>query len=309
MSNGVGPPHRVAAALLAASLLVGACAGGSPSRPTAARLDASITVASFNFGESALLGELYARALEGAGYPVERQLRLGAREVVQPALLQGRVDLVPEYLGSALAFLVPDAPRVGDPLAARKALQDVYRGHDITVLDPAPGENRNGFVVRRETADELGLRSLSDLVPVAAQLTFGGPPECPERPLCLAGLEQVYGLEFEAVEVLDSGGPLTLAALSADRVDVALLFSTNGALAGDDLRLLEDDRGLQPAENVVPVLRSAIVARHGAGVVEVIDRVTERLDEPTLVGLNRRLDRGERLHDVAAGWLASQGIA
>ncbi len=294
--------------MLAASLLVGACADRSPSRPTAAQLDASITVASFNFGESALLGELYAQALADAGFPVDRQLRLGAREIVQPALLQGRVDLVPEYLGSALAFLAPDEPRLRDPLAARTVLEDVYRGHDVTVLSPAPGQNRNGFVVRRETADELGLRSLSDLVPVAPDLTFGGPPECPERPLCLAGLEQVYGLEFAAVEALDSGGPLTLAALSAGRVDVALLFTTNGALAGGDLRLLDDDRGLQPAENVVPVLRSAIVARHGPEVAEAIDRVTERLDESTLVGLNRRLDRGERLGAVAAGWLASQGV-
>ena len=308
MSNGDGARPWVAAALLAASLLVGACADGSPPRPTPAQLDASITVASFNFAESALLGEVYARALAEAGFPVDRQLRLGAREVVQPALLQGRVDLVPEYLGSALAFLAPDERRVRDPLAARRLLEDVYRGHDVTVLDPAPGQNRNGFAVRRETADELGLRSLSDLAPVAAELTFGGPAECPERPLCLAGLEQVYGLEFGAVEVLDSGGPLTLAALSAGRVDVALVFTTNGALAGGDLRLLEDDRGLQPAENVVPVLRSAIVARHGAEVVEVLDRVTERLDEPTLVSLNRRLDRGERLGAVAAGWLASQGV-
>ena len=308
MSNGVRHRTWVTAALLAASLLVAACVDGSPSRPTAAELDASITVASFNFAESALLGELYARALTGAGFPVDRQLRLGAREVVQPALLQGRVDLVPEYLGSALAFLAPEEERVRDPLAARQLLQDVYREDDVTVLDPAPGQNRNGFAVRRETADELGLRSLSDLAPVAAQLTFGGPAECPERPLCLAGLERVYGLEFEAVEVLDSGGPLTLAALGAGRVDVALLFTTNGALAGEELRLLEDDRGLQPAENVVPVLRSAIVDAHGAEVVEVIDRVTERLDEPTLVGLNRRLDRGERLGAVAAGWLASAGV-
>ena len=308
MSNGVRARPWVVASVLVAALLAGACADGSPARPTAAELDASITVASFNFGESALLGELYARALADAGFPVDRQLRLGAREVVQPALLQGRVDLVPEYLGSAIAFLAPDEPRVRDPLAARALLQDVYRDHGVTVLSPAPGQNQNGFVVRRETAEELGVRSLSDLVPVAPDLTFGGPPECPERPLCLAGLERVYGLDFGAVEALDSGGPLTLAALSAGRVDVALLFTTNGALAGDDLRLLADDLGLQPAENVVPVLRAAIVAEHGVEVLEVVDRVTERLDEPTLVGLNRRLDRGEQIGAVAAGWLASQGL-
>jgi osmoprotectant transport system substrate-binding protein len=126
--------------------------------------------------------------------------------------------------------------------------------------------------------------------------------------LCLAGLEEVYGLEFAAVEVLDSGGPLTLAALGSGRVDVALLFTTNGALAGGELVLLEDDRGLQPAENVVPVLRQAIASTHGQEVVEVVERVTARLDEQTLVDLNRRLDRGEDPATVASGWLASHGL-
>ena len=308
MWSGVARNSPLGAALLAAALVASACAGGEPGRPSAAELDASITVASFNFGESALIGELYATALTRAGFPVDRQLRLGAREVVQPALHQGLVDLVPEYLGSALAFAAPGEPPVRDPMEARELLAAAYETHHISVLQHAPGQNRNGFVVTRATAEEHGLRALSDLIPVAAQLTFGGPAECPQRPLCLAGLEEVYELEFAAVEALDSGGPLTLAALGSGRVDVALLFTTNGALAGEELVLLEDDRGLQPAENVVPVLRTAITSAHGKEVVEVVERVTARLDEPTLVDLNRRLDRGEDHAAVASGWLAAHGL-
>ena len=295
-------------AVLVGALVASSCAGRRPTRPSAAELDAAITVASFNFGESTLLGELYATALTRAGFPVERQLQLGAREVVQPALLQGMADLVPEYLGSALAFVAPEEDGVTDPVAAHRLLAQTYRPHGITVLDPAPGQNRNGFVVRRETADDLGLRTLSDLAPVADRLTFGGPAECPERPLCLAGLEDVYGIGFAGVEVLDSGGPLTLAALGSGQVDVALLFTTNGALAGEELVLLGDDRGLQPAENVVPVIRDPIIEEHGQGVVEVVAQVTALLDEPTLVGLNRRLDRGEDPAVVAAGWLTAHGV-
>ena len=308
MWSGVTRRSPLRLALLAAVLVASACGSGRPSRPGAAELDASITVASFNFGESALIGEMYATALVAAGFPVDRQLRLGAREVVQPALLQGRVDLVPEYLGSALAFAAPEEGPVGDPVAARRLLAAAYEPHRVSVLEPAPGQNRNGFVVDRGTAEEHGLRTLSDLAPVAPRLTFGGPAECPQRPLCLAGLEEVYGLEFAAVEVLDSGGPLTLAALGSGRVDVALLFTTNGALAGGELVLLEDDRGLQPAENVVPVLRQAIASTHGKEVVEVVERVTARLDEQTLVDLNRRLDRDEDPATVASGWLASHGL-
>jgi osmoprotectant transport system substrate-binding protein len=302
--------RRLATALLVPVLVVSvlpACARGE--RPvTAEELDGSITVASFNFAESALLGELYALALDDAGFPVDRQLRLGAREIVQPALQQGMVDLVPEYAGSALSFLSPEAPPVTDIRSARAVLGLAYERHGVEVLEPAAAENQNGFVVREETATSLGLRTLSDLARVAGSLAFGGPPECPARRLCLAGLRDVYGIEFRDVQRLDSGGPLTLAALYGGRVDVALIFTSSGALAGTDLVLLEDDRDLQPAENIVPMLRRAVVERHGEGVRRVVDAVTEQLDTAELVELNRRLDRGEAPADVAAGWLASNDL-
>lgn len=304
--------RRLATAVLVPVVLVlllglPACARGER-LITAAELDGSITVASFNFAESALLGEVYALALDDAGFPVDRQLRLGAREIVQPALQQGMVDLVPEYAGSALSFLAPEAPAVTDIRSARAVLELAYAPHGVEVLEPAAAENQNGFVVRRETAASLGLRTLSDLAPVAGELTFGGPPECPARQLCLGGLHDVYGIEFGQVQGLDSGGPLTLAALYGGRVDVALVFTSSGALAAGDLVLLEDDRDLQPAENIVPMLRRAVVERHGEEVRRVIDAVTERLHPDALVDLNRRLDRGEAPADVAAGWLASNSL-
>ena len=189
--------------LVPALLLPVACGRGGTVRATAAELDASVTVASFNFDESELLGELFAQALGSAGVPVDRELRLGARELVSPALRQGLVDVVPEYVGSGLAFLAPERPPVQEPDEARRQLQEVV-GADVVVLPPAEAQDQNGFVVRRETAERHGLRTISDLRPVAADLVFGGPPECRGRRLCLAGLEDVYQLRFEAFRPLDS---------------------------------------------------------------------------------------------------------
>ena len=174
---------------------------------------------------------------------------------------------------------------------------------------PTPFTSSNEVGVRRSVARRDRLRTISDLRPVAPQLVFGGPPECRGRRLCLRGLEEVYGLTFESFRPLDSSGPLTIAALLGDRVDVALLFTTDGALASDELVLLEDDKGLQPAENVVPVVRRAILDRHGPRVADALEAVNAALDTRALVELNRAVDRGDPVEAVAATWLAQEGLA
>lgn len=305
MVSGAAPRTLLVTAVLVGATLLGSCGDERAPASPAARLDAFVTVASFNFSESVLLGEIYAQALEEAGVPVERRLDLGARELVQPALQQGMVDFVPEYLGSALAFAAPGSAGEADPARARVLLQAALDGADLVVTEPAAAQNRNGFVVTRELAEVHGLRRLSDLRPLAGDLTFGGPPECPGRRLCLAGLEEVYGLRFGEVEALDTSGPLTRGALRSGRVDVGLVLTTAAVLAGDDLVLLEDDRALQPAEHVAPVVRRAVVDRHGAVVVEVVEAVSAHLDQVALIGLNRRLARGAEPAEVAAAWLAS----
>ncbi len=133
----------------------------------------------------------------------------------------------------------------------------------------------NAFVVTKETAQRYALHDVSDLGTVAPRLILGGPPECPTRPFCLMGLEQTYGLAFDEFVPLDAGGPLTHAALDKGVIDVAVLFSTDPAI--DDLVELADDRGLQPAENVTPLVRRSVVARWGAPLVEVVDSVSRRL--------------------------------
>jgi osmoprotectant transport system substrate-binding protein len=287
-----------------------ACTGGEPTGPEDARADGALTIASFDFPESAIIAELYGQALADAGYRVEVLHEVGPRELLAPALERGLVEFVPEYLGTALGFLTrrPDAA-TADVNETYRALASELQARGIVALEPAPAQDANGFAVTRETAERYDLETISDLGPVAGELVFGGPPECPERPLCLQGLQDVYGLSFESFFAVDASGPVTVAALQADQVDVALMFTTSGYLDGPELMLLRDDRELQPAENVVPVVRADVLRRLGPGVREVVESVSRRLTTEDLVELNRLVSlEGEEPGAVAGDWLAAHGI-
>jgi osmoprotectant transport system substrate-binding protein len=298
------------AMILAAVLLAASCARGGPPATTTALDDDAITVASFNFPESVLVGEIYAQALEGEGFAVKRQLGLGARELVEPSLERGLVEFVPEYSGSALEFLTRgEGLATSDEALTHDRLEEVFAERGVAVLAPAPAQDQNGFAVTRETADRYGLRSISQLVPEAPGLAFGGPPECLERPLCLGGLEDLYGLEFGTFESLDAGGPVSVTALRSGTVDVALLFTTDAAIDRYDFVLLYDDLGLQPAENVTPVVREEVVQEHGDAFVRLVDSVSAFLTTGDLRGLNARMTEGETPREVAAAWLAEHGLS
>lgn len=289
--------------------LVACTSHGSGSRPGAsstggARVDGAIVVASFNFSESALVAEIYAQALERAGLPVQRELSLGPRELVQPALAQGLVDLVPEYLGTALRSVDPTAPvDTSDPVAVRAALDRAVSPWKLETLVPSAAQDQNGLVVTRTRAAALGLRSVSDLAAHAGSLVLGGPPECPTRQFCLVGLEHVYGLHFAQFVPL-----ATLAqeqtALEQGVIDVAVMFTTDGRLGDPNLVLLDDDRNLQPVDNVVPLVSANALDRYGSRLTSAIDAVSEQLTTTNLVFLNWRVDVAHRdIASEASGWL------
>ena len=296
--------------LLLGLLLLGACRSGSDDaggREPATH--AAITVGSFDFAENELLAELYSQALEGAGYDVRRVFNIGPREFVGPALARGLLDLVPEYAGTALRFLSLGSVQPAPDVAATHAeLARTLAPAGLTALSPAPAQNANTFVVTRRTSERLRVGSLSDMGPVAPRLTFGGPPECSTRPYCLVGLERVYGLRFKEVVPLDAGGPLTHQALREGAVDVALLFTTDPALGNDGLVALADDRHLQPADNLTPLVRTEVLARAGPRLSQVVDAVSERLTTDELRALNARVAGGAALPTVAATWLRSEGL-
>jgi osmoprotectant transport system substrate-binding protein len=288
-------------------LLLAACGTPGEARTTALDDDA-ITVASFNFAESVLLAELYGQALRSAGFRVELALDLGAREFVQPALQKGLVELVPEYAGSALEFVAGDGSASADERVTHRALARAMASRGLTVLAASPAQDRNGIVVTSETATSFDLHTISDLRPAAPQMAFGGPPECPERPLCLGGLESLYGLRFESFVPLDEGGALTVAALQAGQVQAALLFTSDGQIDAHGFVLLEDDRHLQPAENVTPIIRTDVLTRFGPRVGEVTNEVSAALTTDELQRLNRHVASGGAPAAVVAAWLAERGM-
>ena len=186
-----------ALALLAVTgALLAACSPAPPEMDLARADDDAVAIASFDFPESVLLAEIYAQAVAPAGIPVRRELNLGPREVVTPALIAGLVDAVPEYVGTALAAATGEEDVPADPAEAERRLREIDAGLGLRLLDAAPAQSQNGLVVTRLTALTYGLRAVSDLTSVAGTLVFGGPPECDRRPYCLPGLASVYGLAF-----------------------------------------------------------------------------------------------------------------
>ncbi len=269
-----------------------------------------ITVGSFNFPESVLLAYLYSGVLAGKGYPVRVLPGLGTRELVDPALMAGLVQLVPEYTGSALEFAsLGRMHATASAAGTARALARSMAGRGLVTGRPAAAQDGNAIVVTAATAARYRLRTISDLARVARRLVFGGPPECPERPYCLPGLRLVYGLRFREFVPLDAGGPLTRQALAAGDIGVALLFTTDPAIRARHLVILADNRGLQPAENVVPVLRRATVAWYGPRLLATLDALSARLSTAALVSLDAQVQLGGRSPAaVAENWLRAEGL-
>lgn len=291
-------------------LLLGACTSTQQSTPVRSSLhDRAITVASFDFPESELLGDLYGLALRNHGYTVRFGRRLGPRELLDPALARGVVELVPEYAGTALQFLsLGKAQASANVAATHHALERTLRGSELVALDPSPAQDSNAIVVTPRTASKYRLRTVSDLAKVRPPLAFGGPPECPNRPLCLQGLRRTYGLHVRSFLPLDVGGPLTRQALEQSQVDVALMFSTEPALVNAGLIALADDRALQPAENITPLVHRDAVKRWGPAFVDVVNRVSAALTTEDLRALNAQVAAGSSTTAAAAGWLRKAGL-
>ena len=304
MSQRIRGRDRLIVAIAALALLTVGCGGATDEEPSAP--PAAIRIAAFNFPESELIAEIYAQALEGRGIPVERLGRIGSREVVQPALELGLIDLVPEYAGTMLSFVsLGDNEPTFDSWATMSELREALEPRGVVVLEPANAQNHNSVIVMDGFASEHDVWAVSDLTALADTLTFGGPRECPERPFCLIGLHDVYGLDFETFIPMP-GSAVVAASLRAGEIEVGVVFSTDSALVDTDLIVLDDDLGLQPAENVVPVIRADALARWGARVEDVLNEVSTRLDTSDLRLLNLRVeDPASDIGELAELWLAS----
>ena len=297
----VRPAFR--AVLVVALAILTGCSAGAPSPRVATD---TVRFAAYDFSENQILVAVYAEAVRRAGLPVTVQSGLATREVVQPALAQGVVDVVIDYLGTADRFVGQGAtgPRTPAQLHAHLAQRLADRG--VSVLTAASAEDQNGFAVTTAFAAAHGVGKLSQLAPLAPHLVFGAPPECVDRPLCLPGLEKVYGLRFGEVRSMTSRAA-TVEALTAGEIDVGLLETTDARLASAPVLLLLDDRSLQPHENVVPLVRHDAIARWGDRLRAALDGVSARLTTADLVRLNRSVEiDGRTPADAAARWWSGE---
>ncbi|MGZ4641833.1 MAG: ABC transporter substrate-binding protein [Blastococcus sp.] len=297
----MGSRRAVSAVVLLALLLAG-CSPASSGRSAATTARETIRVASYDFSENQILAEVYAEAIRRAGLPVQVQHGVGTREVVEPALEQGVVDVVVDYLGTADRFVDQGAtgPRTRAQLHAHLAQRLAGRG--VSVLTAAPAEDQNGFAVTTAFAAAHRVGKLSELAPLAPHLLFGAPPECVDRPLCLPGLEKVYGLHFREVRSMPSRAA-TVEALTAGEIDLGLLETTDARLATAPVLLLLDDRSLQPPENVVPLVRTAVLDRWGDRLRRALDATSARLTTQEIATLNRAVElEGRTPAEAARQW-------
>jgi osmoprotectant transport system substrate-binding protein len=294
------------AAFIAASMVVSACGtAGSGTKP-------AVTVGSTNFPEQLTLGELYSQILEANGYTVTRKFNLGNREIVEPAIESGQIDIDAEYLATLLAFVDKDgtiAKPSTDPKATQTGLQKALDPKGLTVLDYAAATDQNGFVVTQATATSKNLKKLSDLAPIGNTLVLGGPAECPQRPFCALGLKNTYGITFKDFKPLDSGGPLTIAALEGKQIDVGTLYTSDANIVAKNFVLLDDDKHLQLADNIAPVVRNALLQKDDGTLKRLLNSITAKLSQAELNDMNKQVgvDKADS-KVVAAAWLKKQGL-
>jgi len=213
-------------------------------------------------------------------------------------------------MATYLAFVTKDQSLASsDAVATQRNLQQALQPKGITVLDFAPAVDTNGVVVTQPFSIQNNVVRVSDLVRFNGQFVLGGPPECPTRPFCLQGLQDTYGLRFKDFKALDSGGPLTVAALEAGQIDVAILFTTDANIQVKGFFLLDDDKHLQLADNVAPVLRNDLVAKAPVELKTILNGLTMQLTTPDLTDMNKQVgvDRKEA-KDVAGAWLKAKGL-
>jgi osmoprotectant transport system substrate-binding protein len=247
-------PGRALGALLIGLTLVIAAPGLSSASPQGGGGNkGSLTIGSKNLPGAQVLGQVYGQALTKDGYDMSYKENLGATEVVFAALQSGDIDLYPEYLNTVVQFLGgtggPDVTQV------KSELDGLLASMGIVATTPAPAVDVNGFYVTKKTAKKYKLKNVSDLTAQAGKLTFGGPPECEQRPLCLGDAsQQLYGLQFKEVKKLDVGGPVTVKALEDGDIQVGILFTGSSVIPKDSV-LLKDDKGLQGADNPVVLVK------------------------------------------------------
>jgi osmoprotectant transport system substrate-binding protein len=289
------------AVVVGAALALSGCASGDPLAEPSSGSEGgdAIVIGSQAYYSNEIIAEIYAQALENAGFEVERDFNIGQRDAYLPSLESGEVDLFPEYTGNLLQYYDPEttATTADDVYAAlQEALPE-----GLEVLDQSPATDQDSYNVTAAFAEENDLSSLADLANVSTPLTLGGPPELEERPYGPSGLQEKYGVTV----AFNATGDTTVEDLLAGTINVANVYSADPRIQTEDLVTLEDPEGLFLASNVVPLVNADVASE----IADVINEVSAALTPEGLVALNVQstVDQ-ESPEDIAAAWLEEQGL-
>ncbi len=269
----------------------------------------TLTIGSKNFTEQIVLGEIYAQGLEAAGYNVKTDLNLGSETVALAALKKGEISGYPEYISTALTSFYDTAPEdvPGDVNGAYEMAKQDLAGDGIEALPPTPFASANAVGLLTSKAEELGVTQISDLQGKSQDLSLYGSPECRQRIDCLLGLQENYGLEFDSFTPVDIG--LRYEVLDKGQADLSIVFTTDAQLGdGDKYTILEDDKGVLPAGNVMFLTKQETIDKAGPDYAATIELVQEGLTEKVMQELDARVDLDkEQPADVARDYLVAGG--
>lgn len=284
--------------------------GGGAIVPNPDNGKVNLTIGSKNFPEQEILGEIYAQALAAAGYKVKSDLNLGSETVAHQAVKSGAISGYPEYASTALTSffgLEPEEVPADAEEAAEKANAE-FEKEGLTSFAPTPFASANAVGTLKKTAEKYGLENVSDLEGVSEELNLYGSPECRQRIDCLAGLEKLYGLKFKSFHPVDIG--LRYTVLDKGQADLSILFTTDPQLAseGDKYVILEDDKHVFPAGNVIFVTKQSVADKAGPDFEKTILDVQKGLTLPVMQELDARVELEKQTPaEAAKSYLESAG--
>lgn len=287
----------------AAALVLSGCASSNPLDSESAGGEPAgdtIVVGSQAYYSNEIIAEIYAQALESAGFDVKRQFNIGQRDAYMPEIESGAITLFPEYSGNLLQYF-DENTEARTPEDVYAALQEALP-ENLTVLDQAEASDQDSYTVTAAFAEENGLTTIADLANVTVPLTLGGPPELAERPYGPTGLADVYGVDV----TFSPTGDTTVENLVAGTVNVANVFTADPRIQTQDLVVLEDPEGLFLASNVVPVVNADVADE----IADVINAVSAKLTADALVALNVQSTEDEMSpEDIATQFLEENGLS
>ncbi|MEA2156075.1 MAG: osmoprotectant transport system substrate-binding protein [Solirubrobacteraceae bacterium] len=260
-----------------------------------------------NFTEEFILGELYAQALRAKGIAVRLTSNIGSSEVTHQALVNGTIDMYPEYIGTLLSEIAQDTNRPRSPDAAYQRAKKFEEGNGFTLLTPTPFSDSEALAVTPKYARRHSASSLADLKRLAPKVRIGAPKEFSARFEGLVGLEQVYGVHKPRFSRLGFGDRYS--SLDSGRVDVAAVFTTESQLAGKRYQVLDDPKGLFALQHAAPIISKKALAAHGPRLQAVVDAVSAKLTTARMLRLNAAVDIAHRTpRAVATEFLRAQGL-